>query len=164
MGKEFKSHGKMERNAKEPIKTWLERLGDIHRYAPVFLFGVGNGAYLKALVQNTEKEVNIVAYEPSVSIFLAMLQEIDLGQEIEDRPIAFIVEGMNEEEFKPVMNKVLAVENIEFLREEAHPNYREFYGELLVKYMKTLRKRAEAIKVNYNTGVLFSKDLAKNCM
>ena len=154
----------LKRNYKEPIKTCLQRLGDIHRYAPVFLFGVGNGAYLKALVQNTEKEVNIVAYEPSVSIFLAMLQEIDLGQEIEDRPIAFIVEGMNEEEFKPVMNKVLAVENIEFLREEAHPNYREFYGELLVKYMKTLRKRAEAIKVNYNTGVLFSKDLAQNIL
>lgn len=153
-----------KRNAKEPIETWLNRMGKLHKYASVFLFGVGSGAYLRALVQNTDKEVNVVVYEPSVTIFLTMLEEIDLSEEIENRPIAFIIEGINETEFEPIMNKVLAVENLQFLKEEIHPNYREFYGEELVKYVKLLHRRAESIRVNYNTGVLFSKDIAQNIL
>lgn len=33
-----------KRNAKEPIQIWSERVGEIHKYAPVFLFGVGSAA------------------------------------------------------------------------------------------------------------------------
>lgn len=151
-----------KRNAGEPVKLWTERLGTLHKYAPVFLFGLGSGAYLKALVQNTEKEVNIVAYEPSVSIFLTMLRETDLSEEIADRPIAFVVEGINEEEFKPIMHKVVAVESMGFLKEEVHPNYRGFYKETLLKYIKILQRMTVGIRINYNSGMLFSKDLAQN--
>ncbi len=153
-----------KRNAKEPVQIWLELLGKLNKYAPVFLFGLGNGAYLKALVKNTDKEVNIVAYEPSVHIFLSMLEKIDLSEEIEDRPVAFIVEGINESEFVPVMNKVVAVECMNFLREKIHPNYRVFYGEKILKYVKILQRFMENIRVNYNTGVLFAGDLAKNVL
>ena len=153
-----------KRNAKGSIETWLESLGTLHKYAPVFLFGIGSGTYLKALVQNTEKEVMIVAYEPSATIFHVMLGEIDLSEEIADRPIAFIVEGINEREFQPILNKVVEVENLDFLKEEEHPNYREFYGEKIVKYLKMLHHRAENIRVHYNTGELFSKDLAQNVL
>ena len=37
-GKKLYLGGK--RNAKDPIQMWQERLGEIHKYAPVFLFGV----------------------------------------------------------------------------------------------------------------------------
>ncbi len=153
-----------KRNAKEPVNMWIERLGVLHKYAPVFLFGIGSGAYLKALVQNSKKEINIVAYEPSISIFLKMLEEVDLSKEIAERPIAFVVEGINEEEFEPIMRKVVAVESIGFLKEEVHPNYRGFYKEYLLKYVKLLQRMAEGIRITYNTGVLFSKDLAQNVL
>ena len=153
-----------KRDAKEPVQTWLKRLGKLHKYAPVFLFGLGSGAYLKALVQNTDKEVNIVAYEPSLSIFTAMLEETDLSEEIKDRPIAFVVEGVNEEEFEAILGRVVAVESLEFLKEEIHPNYRVFYREKILKYMKMLQRMTEDIRVGFNSGELFSGDLAKNVL
>lgn len=153
-----------KRNAKEPVQTWLERLGKIHKYAPVFLFGVGSGAYLKAFIKNSEKEVNLIVYEPSATIFCTMLEEIDLSSEIENRPIAFIVKGINEMEYKPVMDKVVAVESMGFLKEEIHPNYRELFGEELVDHIRQLHRKVESMRVNYNTGVLFSKDLAQNVL
>ena len=75
-----------KRNAQRPVERWQERLGELPKYAPVFLFGVGSGAYLKALICKTKKEVNVVVYEPSVRIFLKLLQEIDLSEEIKNRP------------------------------------------------------------------------------
>lgn len=153
-----------KREAKKPIEMWMERLGKLPEYAPVFLFGIGSGAYLKALVKETKKEVNIVVYEPSVRIFLKLLQEIDLSEEIANRPIAFIVEEINSEEFEPVMAKVLVFENIGFLKEEIHPNYREFYGEKLTGKVKPLQRRVELIMMNENTGKRFSAYLANNVL
>lgn len=151
-----------KRNAKEPIAMWLERLGSINKHAPVFLFGLGSGLYLKALIQNTKKETNIVAYEPSVEIFLKMLEEVDLSQEIADRPIAFIIEGINEGEFQAVRDKVLVLENMEFLKEEIHPNYKEWFLETLIKYVKMLHKKIEESHVNIRTRMKFRKQIASN--
>lgn len=151
-----------KRNAKTPVQTWMERMGEFHKKAPVFLFGLGSGNYLKAVVQNTKPEVNVVAYEPSPDIFLAMLREIDLSQEIQNRPIAFIVNGINETEYKPVMDKVLDVESLPYLKEEVHSNYREFFGEELVTHVKLLHRKAEDIKVRHNTGKLYAGKFAQN--
>lgn len=151
-----------KRNAKEPVKMWLERLGKIHKYAPVFLFGIGSGAYLKALVENTQKEVNIVVYEPSLHIFQKFLHEVDLSDIIDNRPIAFIVEDINESEYEPVMKKVLAVQNMEFLKEEIHPNYSEFYGKKILKKVRVLHEEIQSIMMGYRTGELFQKNLVQN--
>lgn len=153
-----------KRNAKEPIEMWLERLGEIHKYAPVFLFGLGSGAYLKALINSTTKDVNIVVYEPSINIFLKLLHEIDMSEEIQNRPIAFVVEELNAEEFEPIMDRVLVFENLAFLKEEIHPNYKEWFVEKFIEKVKLLHQRVESMMVNYNTGMSFSKHLADNVL
>ncbi len=152
------------RNAKAPIRMWLERLGKIRKYAPVFLFGIGSGMYLKALVKNTEKEVNIVAYEPSLQIFLTLLHEVDVSEEIEDRPIAFIVDGLNTEDFEPVVRNVLVLENIELFKEEIHPNYKVWYADKLTEKVRQLQRIAEFIIVNANTEQRFSTAMADNIL
>ena len=153
-----------KRNAKRPVGMWLERMGKVPKYAPVFLFGIGNGAYLKALAGNTEKEVNIVVYEPSIRIFLHLLHEVDLSEEIEGRPIAFIVEEINAEEFEPVMNKVVVFENLLFFKEDIHPNYKEWYAGKLTEKIKLLQRKIERIMMNENTGQRFSAYLANNIL
>lgn len=150
------------RNAKQPVEMWLERLGEIHKYAPVFLFGIGSGEYLKALIRQTEENVNVVVYEPSFPIFQKLLSDVDLVEVIENRPIAFIVEGINGEEFEPIMNQVLAVQNMEFLIEEIHPGYQEFYGEQIVGKVRKLHRKVQKIMVDYNSAQLFQGSLAQN--
>ena len=151
-----------KRDAVSAVEMWLERLGEIHKYAPVFLFGIGNGDYLKAIIENTEENVNVVIYEPSINIFRRLLNEIDLSDIIENRPIAFIIEGINESEFRPVMNKVLATQNMSFLKEEIHPNYREFYAEKILEKVRILDEKITAIKLSYNVGKRFQKNIAQN--
>lgn len=151
-----------KRNASEPVEMWLERLGMLSPYTPVFLFGLGSGAYLKALVNHTKEKVNIIVYEPSIKLFLKMLEEVDLSEEIENRPIAFFIEGINAEGFTDTIKKVLALENIELFKEEIHPNYRELFADRMLPYMKSLQKYVERIMVNYNTEKRFSINIAEN--
>jgi len=151
-----------KRNAKKPVEMWRERLGKINQYSPVFLFGIGNGAYLKELIADTEESVYIIVYEPSINIFMRLLYEIDLAEAIENRPIAFIIEELNEVEYEPVLRKVLALQNMAFLKEEVHPNYREFYLEKIVEKIRALDSYIMSIKIEYNSGARFQRNMVQN--
>lgn len=161
-GKKLYLGGK--RNAKDPIQMWQERLGEIHKYAPVFLFGIGTGAYLKSMIQNSPKEANIILYEPSVTIFLTALKEIDLSKEIRNRPIGFIVEGLNDTEFLPVVQGVLTLETLEYFICEVHPNYKAAFSKQLWDKMKQLMKYTERFFVNFNTRRLLQGHAAQNIL
>lgn len=152
------------RNAKEPVATWQKRIGEVHKYAPVILLGLGSGLYLKKMVQSTDEKVNIILYEPSVNIFLKTLTEVDLAEEIESRPIAFIIEGMNEAAFEPVVKRLVSTETLEFLKQEIHPNYQELFSEKILEKMQIIEKRVRDILVAGNTGVKFSTHSARNQM
>lgn len=153
-----------KRNAKNAAETWIKHVGEIHKYAPVFLLGIGSGIYLKKLIANIDESVAIVAFEPSVSIFVRMLEEVDLSKEIESRPIGFVVKGLNDSEFQPVMDKLISVETIDFLKSEIHPNYRELFLEDIYAKTKEIQKRTEMICANYNTEIRFSEFNAMNEM
>ncbi len=153
-----------KRNVKEPLRMWMEHLGDIHDYAPVVLLGGGSGAYLKKLVQNTSEKVNVILYEPSLDIFLEMIKQVDLSEEIESRPIAFVVEDVNKNELVPVIDKLISIETMEFLKQEIHPNYQELYPEKMRDVLAEIRKRTSFIIMNYRTGIKFSAHLVKNQM
>ena len=70
------------REAKHPVQVWKERIGKIHKYAAVFLFGAGSGAYIKAIMEDFPDEANLIVYEPSLNIFMKLLREVDLSEEI----------------------------------------------------------------------------------
>lgn len=151
-----------KRNGKKPVEIWRERVGEIHKYAPVVLLGLGSGQYLRRLVQDADKTVTVIAYEPSLTIFLQMLEEVDLSEEILERPIAFIAEGLNGAEFGPVLERLVSLETIEFLKQEMHPNYRELFPMQMLDAMKKIGNRVDFIFSNNKTGVLFSTHSAKN--
>lgn len=151
-----------KRNVKTPLELWKERLGEIHKYAPIVLVGLGIGNYLKTIVDATDETVNVIAYEPSKDLFFNMLENIDLVTEIESRPIAFIVEGVNENEFAPVINQLITTETMEFLKVETHPNYSILYPDKVRSVLEKIFRLTDGILVNYRSGNMFSSVIAKN--
>lgn len=151
-----------KRDARKPIQAWLEHMGTIHNYGAIFLFGIGSGAYLKAVMKDFPKEANIIVYEPSIHIFQTVLHEVDLSEEISSHPIGFVVEGMNEAEFEPIVERTVILENMDYFKEEIHPNYGKLFGEQLKSYIVNLHKHVEHIVVRENTMHRFSTVLAQN--
>lgn len=159
-GRKLYLNGK--RNAKDPLETWIQHLGEVHKYAPVILIGIGSGLYLKKLIESTDETVNVILYEPSLSLFLKALEEADLSKEIESRPIAFVIGGMMEKGYEAVIEKLLSIETVEFLKQRIHPNYKELFPEKILDIMRKTEKRISSIFVQQNTGVKFSTHSARN--
>ncbi len=151
-----------KRNAGEPIDIWRERIGELHKYTPVYLVGLGNGGYLKKILEKADETITVIAYEPSIELFLNLLNTVDISKEIKSRPIGFIIEGMNEAALDSVLRKIITYETMAYLKVETHPNYSTLFPEEVKKALKCAQKITDFLLVNINSGRKFSTVLAKN--
>ncbi len=149
---------------KKFIQQEIEKLGDINYMAPIFIVGLGNALFIKELLKKTEKTVNIAVYEPSLSLFLKVLEEIDITELFENRPIGFIIDGLNEEEAESIINSYIVFNNISFLKEYIQPNYEELYSKKIVDFLSKVERKVRFVMTLENTIILFSSITVKNIL
>lgn len=146
------------------IQQEIEKLGDINYMASIFVVGLGNTLFIKELLKKTEKTVNIAVYEPSLSLFLKVLQEIDITELFENRPIGFIIDGLNEEEMEGIINSYMVFNNICFLKEYIHPNYEELYPKEVLNFISKIERKVRNIMTLENTLLVFSSISVNNLL
>ncbi len=146
------------------IKQEIEKLGDINYMASIFIVGLGNTLFIKELLKKTEKTVNIAVYEPSLSLFLKVLQEIDITELFENRPIGFIIDGLNEEEMEGIINSYMVFNNICFLKEYIQPNYEELYPKEVLNFISKIERKVRNIMTLENTLLVFSSISVNNLL
>lgn len=151
-----------KREALRPARRWIKSLGEISDHAFIGMFGIGNGAYLRECIEATKESVNIMAYEPSLTIFLTLLREIDISDLIENRPIGFVVEGLNGGERDAIFEYFVSFENVGHVKEFLYPNYNELYPEKSLDFFKKFTNVVSGIFIRRNTFIRFSDILAKN--
>lgn len=154
-GQELYLNGK--RKPMAPAETWVKSLGELLRYTPVFLFGMGNASYIKEILKQTEKELSILLYEPSLAIFLEVMDKIDIAEIFEKCPIAIIIKGINDYELDYVIDGFLNLGNLSQIRELISPNYDILYFEDAKMFIKKIYNKQEDYLIFRNTRFAFSK-------
>lgn len=149
---------------RKEIEEEIEKLGEVNYMAPIFVIGIGNALLIKEIIKKTEKTVNIAVYEPSLEIFLKVLEEIDITELFENRPIGFIIEGINEKEMDKIVNNYVTFENIYFLKRFIQPNYKELFPHQIVKFLKKMDEIIRRVVVAENTKIAFEDVTADNIL
>ncbi len=140
-----------------PAKTWVESIGEMLRYTPFFFFGMGNASYVKEILKKADKEISILLYEPSLAIFLEVMDKVDISEIFEKYPIAIIIKGVNDYELNQVIQGFLNLGNISQIRQLVSPNYDVLYPEDTKMFIKKIYDVEEAYIVGRNTRFNFSK-------
>lgn len=159
-GRKLYLNGK--RNAKGTVANWQKSLGEIHRYAPVFLVGLGSGLYFKNICREVDETVNLIVYEPSPEIFLHTLTTVDLSEHLKKRMVAWVVEGINEKELEPVLGKLVSLSTVGFFKAEVHPGYRELFSRETLQALKLAGRVTTDVFIGENTKLGFAAYLARN--
>lgn len=146
------------------VEQEIENLGEINYMTPIFIIGLGNVSFIKELLKKTKKTVNIAVYEPSVSLFLKALEEIDMTELFENRPVGFIIDGINGEESEYIINNYLNFNNLVFLKKYIQPNYDELYLREIVDFLKRIDRRIRDVVLLENTILYFSNISVKNIL
>lgn len=148
--------------AKKEAETIITEMEKLNKKTTIFLLGIGDGIILKEILRNTDKEINVAVFEPSIDIFIYAMQNIDLQEIYKNRAIGLVVNGLNEEEKDSIIKSFLAFSNLEYMKKIIHPNYNELFPEDIIKDMKMIQKRVDYIMVSELTASAFSNVISEN--
>ncbi len=146
----------------ERAKNWIRDIKDLPDYSTVLIVGLGNAFYLQELLRATSEQFNILIYEPCVEVFLKVLEEIDITEVFENRPVALLVKSVNDEELIPVMSKWLTNETLSYFRTRILPGYDKLFFEEIKEFLGIVKRTLQRMKVDQNTIAFFGNFYAKN--
>ena len=148
-----------KRCAKKPPKEWAAEQGELCDNYTYIFFGIGNIGYLRELIHHVKIRLNIIIYEPSVQIFLKVLEWMDLENAMQNHLIIFWVEGiglMTLDRMGSILEKVMNLENLKNIQLFVLPNYDNIFAESCEKLIKKCNDIALESRVSFNTAKLFA--------
>lgn len=143
-------------------ENWIRDIKDLPEYSTVLIVGLGNAFYLQELLRATSEHLNILIYEPCVEVFLTLLEEIDITEVFENRPVALLIKSVNDEELIPVMSKWLTNETLSYFRTRILPGYDKLFFDEIKEFLGTVKRTLQRMKVDQNTIAFFGNYYAKN--
>lgn len=156
-----------KRNAKEPPKEWLEEQGELCENYTFIFFGIGNIGYLRELIEQVDQKLNIIIYEPSIQIFLKMLESFDLEKGMKKHLIVFWVEGVGKmtlDNLDDVLGQIMRLERLKNIQLFVLPNYDILFKDACDNLIKKCENIALDSRVSYNTAVRFAEIDSLNVM
>lgn len=148
------------RPVEEAIK-WVEQYNFMHLYKVISLFGFGNGMCAQQIIERMTKDDLLLIYEPSVDIFLKVMEDFDLRSVIEHRRVVLVVVGINEKQFADTIR-----DNVEWLNLYSQiicccPRYEQLFVEQYRDFLRVIRDNNNRAVVNRNTEAVLGE--ANSC-
>lgn len=147
-----------KRNSQEPVDMWFQMLGKIEEAALFFIGGMGNLIYLRKLVDECKKKrISIVVYEPSIDIFLSIMETVDLGGLLDtDCSLIFVIDEISGVQIEAVVQQMITVANMDRVKLYIIPNYERLFSTKILSFAKKIREKCNECAVAINTKVRFS--------
>ena len=145
-----------KREPADKARIEIEKWGEIDKHAVIFVTGLADIAFLKQLVFKIDPSIQIVIYEPSLNVFFKVIENIELSFLFVDRIPALIVDGLNGEEKRGVIEKLVTLSNIEFIKHYENRSCSALFSIQVLDFMKMLGKKVEDVIVGRNTEIRYS--------
>lgn len=144
-----------------PLGIWGKQYENIPFNSVIQFFGMASIPYIEKLLSITSKEVYIILYEPSIKVFQCIIEEMDLSF-LESKRVGLIVKGLNDEQFLPLQQICVELNNLPHIKYVCHPNYTEIFGQEYKQYMDIIKDHMKRCMFNRNTQIIFNKEMPKN--
>lgn len=146
------------------MEKWFSEQKKFEYESIIFVIGFGNAMYLKRLIKETKKSAIIVVYEPCINIFIKAMKEIDLVELFEDRPLVLVIDGINHEELKPIMDKIIDFDKMSLIHNLILGNYAKLFPEQVKKFLEIEKKRTQMVIRTCGTVVRFTDVNGENVL
>ena len=132
-------------------KKWAEQyeFGNIN--VSVIMFGMGNGLFVKEMLGKLQSDAKVYIYEPDISVFLYVLNYVDISDILKDDRIYLIINDINKKEFD-----ILLKRDIDWIMMKTqiicnHPVYDKVYIDEFEEFLKIIYDANKIAKVNIDT-------------
>lgn len=127
------------------MNLWRDGFPKLLLNSKIFLFGLGNGQYVKKLLESTPEDVKIYIFEPSVEVFLTVLANFDLSQILYNNRTYLIMKNDKHQKIEEYYYELLDYRDLEGLVLRNHLNYVELFPNAFFEYHNGVQKVVNAI-------------------
>ncbi|MBQ4531304.1 MAG: motility associated factor glycosyltransferase family protein [Lachnospiraceae bacterium] len=148
-----------------PLKeaqTWAKKCEVKNINQISIIFGMGNGMFVKALLERIPVGNTVIVYEPSKEIFELVLKKIDLVELLKNSKLRILVSGVNEEELYHLIEREVNASNFYHQNCFVLPRYGEIFPCEYGKFISEMRKAEENAYVQEITLIGLGKKSIKN--
>ncbi len=109
--------------------TFVEQYNKVSDYSFMVFLGLGNGIIARQLRQSMGEHVRLCFYEPSVEIFMHVIQNYDISDLLAAGNVYIIVNRLNKEKMQIVLGANIQFDTYQNAIYDALPKYRQLFLE-----------------------------------
>lgn len=146
----------------EEAKRWVKQFRFDNLNIVTSIFGIGNGIFAKAILENMKEKDVLCIYEPSIEIFLFVIHHYDLGALLGSKQVYLFIEGVNEGEYHKLLQSKINITNYKSFIPCCHPRYDKIFKESYILFHKKNMETNGFVISNIKTEVYFGKRNIEN--
>lgn len=143
-------------------KKWAEQYEFQNIDINIFMFGFGNGIFVRELLRRAHKDAKVFLWEPDASIFHVVMEEEDLSDIFQDERLQFYIGEKGLLELKEALSYTVGWHNISTQIRCSHICYNKIYGEEYNQFFDALDYTNSMVKVKRDTNVHFAHTAVTN--
>lgn len=145
-------------------EKWADQYEFQNLNISVIMFGMGNGFFVREMLKRLQSDAVVYLYEPDITIFLYIVNNVDISDILSDKRINLFVNDINYDKFEELLQKNVDWRMLLTQIICHHPIYDKIYGNEYIEFLKIINKANNLEKVNMDTEKHLSVALAKNAI
>lgn len=140
-------------------EKWSLQFSDWEYEGMLFCFGMARLSHIARFREKNPEYLQFI-YEPSVAVFRAILEWVDIS--FLDEKDILVVGGVNEEAWRGSIYALASSETILTTKYLCVPNYERIFSKEYVEYTDALKKISESRVMDTGVWIRFSEELTRN--
>lgn len=146
------------------LDKWFGQFVNQNYRSRYLLFGLGNGMFVRKILENIGPDPEIIVIEPSADIFIKAMEEFDMSDILRNEQVHILLEGVSEKRFRDYLGKYLEYEDIAGSVMRCYLNYQKLFPEAYSKFEDAVRFHVNQINANKNLMVMRGRGYFDNSM
>ena len=131
--------------------------------ARLYMYGLGNGMYVRKFLQRARKDCLVVVHEPSYKIFKTVLENYDLTDIFMDLRVRFIFWPLSKDKgVKLLYQGIMVFTDLYSLAGSPYLNYPDIFPQDYDEYVKGIDRAREVVSANQQVNNFFGEYFSRN--
>ncbi len=148
-----------------PLKEaekWADQYEFYNLNISIIMFGMGNALFVREMLSRLKPDARVYLFEPDLSIFLYVLNNINITDILEDKRVFLFINNINENTFGDLLQKYINWVMMPTQIICNHPVYDKIYGDEFVVFLKAVNGANKMAQANMYTEKYMSVKLVDN--
>lgn len=149
-------------NPTNEAQRYMEETYNLPDETAFSIFGLASGVYVRTLLEKKKHDIWILIYEPSIEVFMSLMEQVDMTWLLENPKIGLTVDGLNTEWYGTCLHNVIGLNNLYTSCYMACPKYKTLFTPAYERFVRAFDDETLYQNTRINTYSKYGKSLCYN--